>query len=145
MAEKRFSWEVIDHDCLFYDDGAVIDYDDVVDILNEQHENLKGCNKTANNAIDTIKALTEENQTLNNKLNNFKLHSKDLESENQLLKKALRELLENDGNAYMIDLMDKIFDLNYREWYNPTGHNSEDYVDWEEELQKKELERYDMA
>ena len=38
MTEKRFSWEVIDNDCLFYDDGAVIDYDDVVDELNALHE-----------------------------------------------------------------------------------------------------------
>ena len=35
---KRFTWEVIDGDPLFYDDDAMIDYDDVVDLLNELSE-----------------------------------------------------------------------------------------------------------
>ena len=64
MTEKRFSWEVIDHDCLFYDDGAVIDYDDVVDELNQLHE------KNRQYEI-LVKSLKEQNQKL-------KLRLKDL-------------------------------------------------------------------
>ena len=37
---KRFTWDVCVSDAMFYDNGAVIDYDDVVDLLNEQHETI---------------------------------------------------------------------------------------------------------
>lgn len=50
--------------------GKPLEYEDgVIKLLNELSENLTGCNKTANNAIDTIKALTEENQKLKETLN----------------------------------------------------------------------------
>ena len=38
---KKYTWEVCDGDGLFYEDGAVIDYDDVVDLLNEQDQKIK--------------------------------------------------------------------------------------------------------
>ena len=42
MTEKRFTWDVCEHDAMFYDNGAVIDYDDVVDLLNNLHkENIR--------------------------------------------------------------------------------------------------------
>lgn len=63
-----------------------------------------------------------------------------LSDENEQLKKALRELLEEYGNSYYIDLFDKLFNLEYREWYNPTAPNNEPYVDWEKIAKEKELE-----
>ena len=41
MAEKRFDWDVCDGDVLFYENGAVIDYDDVIELLNEQDEHIQ--------------------------------------------------------------------------------------------------------
>lgn len=39
MSEKRFTYNFVSVDCpLFYDEGGVIDYDDVVDLLNELYE-----------------------------------------------------------------------------------------------------------
>ena len=38
MTAKRFDWDVCDGDALFYENGAVIDYDDVVELLNELYE-----------------------------------------------------------------------------------------------------------
>ncbi|MBP5421677.1 MAG: hypothetical protein J6Y78_04445 [Paludibacteraceae bacterium] len=63
----------------------------------------------------------------------------ELHNENEQLKKALRELLEEYGNSYYIDLFDKLFNLEYREWYNPTAPNNEPYVDWEKIAKEKEL------
>ena len=57
-------------------EGNLCDYlelEDLCDLLNELSENLTGCNKTANNAIDTIKALTEENKKLKSELDNIYL------------------------------------------------------------------------
>ena len=39
-----------------------------------------------------------------------------LAEENEQLKQALREQLEENGNAYCIEILDKIFDLKYDEW-----------------------------
>lgn len=61
--------------------------------------------------------------------------------ENEQLKKALKELLEEYGNSYYIDLFDKLFNLEYREWHNPTAPNNEPYVDWEKIAKEKELEK----
>ena len=44
MTEKQFNWDTIDGDVIFYEDGAMMDYDDVVDLLNElndENEQLK--------------------------------------------------------------------------------------------------------
>jgi len=38
MTIKRFDWDICDGDALFYENGAVIDYDDVVELLNELHK-----------------------------------------------------------------------------------------------------------
>lgn len=62
----------------------------------------------------------------------------ELHEENQLLKQALRESLEDGGNAYVIDLLDKIFDLKYCEWQKKMNDtHTYDYVEWEEILEQK--------
>ncbi len=48
------------------------------DLLNELSENLTGCNKTANNAIDTIKALDEDNKQLRILVESLKMENKKL-------------------------------------------------------------------
>ena len=38
MTKKKFKWDVCEHDVMFYENGEVIDYDDVVDELNKLYE-----------------------------------------------------------------------------------------------------------
>lgn len=51
MTEKRFTYDFVSVDCpLFYDNEGVIDYDDVVDLLNslyKENQQLKQSNKDA--------------------------------------------------------------------------------------------------
>ena len=49
--------------------------DEVVDFLNELSENLIGCNKTADNAIETIKTLDEENKKLKKEIHLMHMRS----------------------------------------------------------------------
>ena len=61
-----------------------------------------------------------------------------LHNENKQLKEALREELEENGNAYCIELLDKIFDLNYDEWQRKMNEtHTYDYIDWEKVLKDK--------
>ena len=97
---------------------------EIVNELNEK-EQLKYENK---------KLKMELEECRNNKL----FSRRELENENQLLKQALREMLENSGNKYLIDLFDKIFDLNYYEWEKKMNDPlTYDYVEWEEVLKKR--------
>ena len=41
MTKEKYTWEVVEYDPMFYEEGAVIDYDDVVDLLNEQDQRIK--------------------------------------------------------------------------------------------------------
>lgn len=41
MTKEKYTWEVVDYDPMFYEDGAGIDYDDVVDLLNEKDQQIK--------------------------------------------------------------------------------------------------------
>ena len=129
MTTKEFELKLCNNETyyLYKNNDLVIPYIDfdkfnkgsaknVVDLLNQQHETIT---------------------TLNNQLNNFKLHSKDLEEENKLLKEALREELQDNGNAYYIKIFDKLFNLNYDEWDNNERYRKS--MDWEERLQLKEL------
>lgn len=50
MTDKRFDWDVCDGDVLFYENGAVIDYDDVLEILN----NLSGENEQLKKEIKQL-------------------------------------------------------------------------------------------
>ena len=62
----------------------------------------------------------------------------ELEEENKQLKQALREQLEENGNAYCIEILDKIFDLKYDEWQRKMNEShTYDYIDWEKVLNDK--------
>ena len=145
MTEKRFDYE----DKYITKDGGVF-------VIAESVRDAELISKTFNRLYEENEQLKTRIQYLETKIQRernatSKQHLKwsdeaeqritELEKENEqlkqkieLMKKALRELLESEGNSYVIDLMDRIFNLNYHEWYNPTGHNSEDYVDWEKIL-----------
>ena len=41
MTEEKYTWEVVDHDQMFYENKEAIDWDDVVDLLNEQDQKIK--------------------------------------------------------------------------------------------------------
>ena len=61
-----------------------------------------------------------------------------LYDENEQLKQALREQLEENGNAYCIEILDKIFDLKYDEWQRKMNEtHTYDYIDWENVLNDK--------
>lgn len=63
---------------------------------------------------------------------------KELSEENEKLKQALREQLEENGNAYCIEILDKIFDLKYDEWQRKMNEtHTYDYIDWENVLNDK--------
>lgn len=62
----------------------------------------------------------------------------ELSEENEKLKQALREQLEENGNAYCIEILDKIFDLKYDEWQRKMNEtHTYDYIDWENVLNDK--------
>ena len=62
----------------------------------------------------------------------------ELAEENEKLKQALREQLEENGNAYCIEILDKIFDLKYDEWQRKMNEtHTYDYIDWEKVLNDK--------
>ena len=62
----------------------------------------------------------------------------ELAEENEKLKQALREQLEENGNAYCIEILDKLFDLKYDEWQRKMNEtHTYDYIDWEKVLNDK--------
>ena len=52
-----------------------------------------------------------------------------LEDENKLLKQALRESLQAEGDGCLIETLDELFDLKYDEW-EANGH----YQDWDKNI-----------
>ena len=55
-----------------------------------------------------------------------------------MIKQALREQLEENGNAYCIEILDKLFDLKYDEWQRKMNEtHTYDYIDWEKVLNDK--------
>ena len=52
-----------------------------------------------------------------------------LEDENKLLKQALRESLQAEGDGCLIETLDELFDLKYDEW-EASGH----YQDWDKNI-----------
>ena len=68
---KKYTWDVCEGDCLFYKDGAVIDYDDVVDLLNEQDQQIRELKEDNKQYKLIVESLKDENQKL-------KLRLKDL-------------------------------------------------------------------
>lgn len=59
----------------------------------------------------------------------------DLSEENEQLKEALREELQDNGNSYYINLFDELFNLNYREWDENEPYR--ECIDWEKILKEK--------
>ena len=81
---------------------------------------------------DKMNELNYECESLEQRLNQCKTDCAKLITENLLLKQALCEQLEENGNSYYIDLFDEIFGLKYNMW----NSLSDKYVDWE--MYKKE-------
>lgn len=94
----------------------------ICDLLNEQHEENQRLQKENNILHKNIEKLDK------------------LYEENQLLKQALRESLEQYGNDYSIEVLDELFDLQYDDWRKKRNDTETyDYVDWEEILEQKEM------
>lgn len=73
---KKYTWDVCDGDALFYENGAVIDYDDVVDLLNKQDKQIKQtkdafyeAHKQQQDCLKEVLKLREEKRELEFKLN----------------------------------------------------------------------------
>ena len=89
----------------------------------------------ANKEIDELKRI---NKNLNKVCIDYSFKIEKLEKENEQLKQALREQLEENGNAYCIKILDKIFDLKYDEWQRKMNEShTYDYIDWENVLNDK--------
>ena len=133
MSEKRFTSK--DYNTDYYTE--IIDNEKELDttIPNPSQRLLIGEAVDLLNKQDSeIKQLKEENQTLYCQLNNFKLCKWDLDEENKLLKQALCETLQDNGDGHLIKIMDKLFELEYNKW-----ESERYYEDWEETLELKEL------
>lgn len=118
MTEKRFTYDFVSVDCpMFYDNKEVIDYDDVVDCLNEQHEQIERLKRNFK-ALDEVKCeLAEENEQLKSRIEYLErkiqrernstqkqyakwekeaeTKIKELSKENEQLKKEIEELKWN--------------------------------------------------
>lgn len=64
------------------------------------------------------------------------LHNRELVKENRLLKESLREELQDNGNAYYIEIFDELFNLNYDNW--DANEPYREHYDWKKLLEKKE-------
>lgn len=81
MTEKRFTYDFVSVDCpMFYDNKEVIDYDDVVDCLNEQHETIQEKQHTINEMAKAIRIYDDGYIGLNKK--------------NEQLKSTIKEVIE---------------------------------------------------
>ena len=133
MSEKRFTSK--DYNTDYYTE--IVDNEKELDstISNPSQRLLIGeAVDLLNKQDNEITQLKEENQTLYCQLNNFKLCKWDLDEENKLLKQALCETLQDNGDAHLIKIMDKLFELEYDKW-----ESERYYEDWEETLELKEL------
>ena len=98
MTEKQFEWDTIDGDVIFYEDGAVIDYDDVVDLLNEnkQLKELMGlCNTDhPQKFYEVLTQYIEENEQLrkSNKFLSDMRNIIDIVDKNKQLTQFIKEL-----------------------------------------------------
>ena len=94
---------------------------------------------TTDEVIDTVELLNnlvDENEQLVHDATVLIQANKDYRKENELLKEALREELQDNGNKYYIVLFDDLFDLDYDEW-----NANEEYrpsMNWEK-LHKKKI------
>lgn len=77
-----------------------------------------------------------DNEQLKNEVFDWKRSAEDyfkigksLKGENEQLKLALMEQLQDNGNKYYIELFDELFNLNYDEW-----KLKNEYFDWEKLL-----------
>ena len=124
-----------------YENGTLTDID--FDKFNKE---------SADALLDEVNVLYEENEQLRKENDMFSCELSvsankeisrncriaELEEENEELKQALREQLEENGNAYCIEILDKIFDLKYDEWQRKMNEtHTYDYIDWEKVLNDK--------
>ena len=104
MIKKRFTYDFVSVDCpIFYDNKGVIDYDDVVDYLNDFNDKVEYDERVQNEALGlirnhrkTIDRLNKENEQLKSELDYFKAKNGSLETgmfnlekENEQLKSEL--------------------------------------------------------
>ena len=128
----------------FYNEYAIKKEDTIIAIVDSGSNARKIC--------DELNALHEENNLYKEDVERQKADKKllietandlndkidTLQEENEQLKQALREQLEENGNAYSIKVLDKIFDLKYDEWQRKMNEtHTYDYIDWEKVLKDK--------
>lgn len=99
MTEKRFTYDFVSVDCpMFYDNKEVIDYDDVVDCLNEQHEQIERLKRNFK-ALDEVKCeLADENEQLK-----------------QTISKIDFAIIRKYDNS-LENLLDEVYDGEYNKW-----------------------------
>lgn len=118
-------WET-DEMCNVFDNDVVstLSVEEVCDLLNEYD---RRCNRWVS-----------ENNRLKKEIILIEKRADKVYNENEQLKQALREQLEENGNSYCIKILDKIFDLKYDEWQRKMNEtHTYDYIDWEKVLKDK--------
>lgn len=132
---KRFELRLCSNGTYYvYENGTLTDID--FDKFNKE---------SAYALIDEVNTLYEEKEKLkiflkavNEELSLANRDNDTLAEENEQLKQALREQLEENGNAYCIEILDKIFNLKYDEWQRKMNEtHTYDYIDWENVLNDK--------
>lgn len=132
---KRFELRLCSNGTYYvYENGTLTDID--FDKFNKE---------SAYALIDEVNTLYKEKEKLkiflkavNEELSLANRDNDTLAEENEQLKQALREQLEENGNAYCIEILDKIFNLKYDEWQRKMNEtHTYDYIDWENVLNDK--------
>ena len=130
MTEKRFvggSYGFYDR----YKDDRLLwsEWEEIIPLMNNLDEKARERSKA-------LSKLQKENEQLVYSATVLIQANKDYRKENELLKEALREELQDNGNKYYIELFDDLFDLDYDEW----RANEEDrpFMNWEK-LHKEKI------
>ena len=99
------------------------------DKINHEYVTLDSLFRTVEQLDKEIKELKEAN---NQKIEIIEVCL----DETELLKEALREELQDNGNAYYIRLFDDLFDLEYDKWNMNEPYR--ECTDWEKILKEKD-------
>ena len=102
-----------------------------IEWYNQEKTDGKATLKEMGQPLGVIESI-EDARLIRDTLNELYDGNEQLEQQIKLLKLALCEELQDNGNAYSIEIFDDLFGLNYDEW-----ESKHEYPDWEEILKNK--------
>ena len=110
MTEKRFKWDVCSYDPMFYDNGGVIDYDDVVDILNQLNDENEQLKKENKELKEQIEELYESDRALRKMMNNMTCNGNGICVPRRLFEEILTVLKDVEHTDLIDDLSKESID-----------------------------------